>query len=81
VDAYFEDKPYLMTGWEGFSAIPYFHRPLRDYWRSFRRAGFQVDAFDEPTWSRRIPAELPAWRAEQANRIATSCAFLLSPSQ
>ncbi len=26
----------------------YFHRPLSTYWREFKRAGFQIENFDEP---------------------------------
>ena len=78
VDNYFATGSNLLDDWDGFSPVPYFHRPLRDYWHSFRAAGFAIDEFDEPTLNERGQRELPAWKARQAERIPLSCVFRLS---
>ena len=54
-----------------------FHRPLRDYWRAFREAGFLVDDFEEPSITDRGRRELPSWTADQALRVPFSCIFRL----
>lgn len=78
VDHYFREDVYLLDAWEGFTPVPFFHRPLRDYWRTFRATGFDVDDFDEPSLNDRGRAELPAWKAAQADRIPVACVFRLS---
>lgn len=77
VDHYFRSGPYLLDDWVGFSPIPYFHRPLREYWQAFKVAGFEVDEFDEPSISERGLAEFPPWKSRQAQRIPFSCVFRL----
>ena len=49
------DRPYFERGrrvdppWKHFtSEFLWFHRPLSDYWKAFRAAGFTVDDFEEP---------------------------------
>jgi SAM-dependent methyltransferase len=78
VDHYFREGAYLLDAWDGFTPVPYFHRPLRAYWRTFRATGFEVDNFDEPSLNERGQAELPAWRAAQVDRIPLACVFRLS---
>jgi ubiquinone/menaquinone biosynthesis C-methylase UbiE len=75
VDDYFQRSTYLIEDWSGFSAIPYYHRPLRDYWRAFERQGFDVVGFDEPTINERGRSELSPVRAEQDERVALCCVF------
>ncbi|MGH3601808.1 MAG: hypothetical protein ACRDQH_16275, partial [Pseudonocardiaceae bacterium] len=78
VDRYFCEETYLLGGWQGFSPVPYFHRPLREYWRTFRASGFTVTDFDEPTHNARGHAKLPAWQIRQAERVPPACVFLLT---
>jgi hypothetical protein len=78
VDHYFREGAYLLDAWDGFTPVPYFHRPLRAYWRTFRATGFEVDNFDEPSLNERGQAELPAWQAAQVDRIPLACVFRLS---
>lgn len=75
VDDYFRRSTYLIDDWSGFSAIPYYHRPLRDYWHAFKRQGFEVVGFDEPTINERGRCELSPVRAEQDQRVALCCVF------
>lgn len=74
-DGYFRRAAYLIEDWSGFSAIPYYHRPLRDYWRAFQRQGFDIVGFDEPTINERGRGKLPAARADQEERVALCCVF------
>ncbi|MGW5377268.1 class I SAM-dependent methyltransferase [Nocardia sp. NPDC003999] len=75
VDHYFRSGTYILEGWEGFTPVPYVHRPLKAYWRAIRDAGFTIDEFDEPSVNERGIAELPAWRVAQLERAAQSCVF------
>jgi SAM-dependent methyltransferase len=75
-DQYFQRAPYLME-WDGFAPVPYFHRPLRDYWQAFRKAGFDVCDFEEPSLNAKGRGELPAWQAEQLDRVPLACVFQL----
>lgn len=75
VDGYFRRSTYLIEDWSGFSAIPYYHRPLRDYWHAFAQHGFEVVGFDEPTINARGRSELSPVRAEQEQRVALCCVF------
>jgi SAM-dependent methyltransferase len=46
---YFESERCVDPPWNHFkSEFIWFHRPLSDYWRAFRAAGFDVVDFDEP---------------------------------
>lgn len=46
---YFEPGRRVDPPWKHFSSeFIWFHRPLSDYWKAFRAAGFSVDDFDEP---------------------------------
>ncbi len=78
VDHYLQAGAYLLDAWPGFSPVPYFHRPLSDYWHTFKSAGFIVEDFSEPGPGDRGRAELPARRIQQAERIPLSCIFQLS---
>ncbi|GIF77061.1 class I SAM-dependent methyltransferase [Asanoa siamensis] len=77
VDRYFTRDSYVMD-WDGFEPVPYLHRPLRDYWRAFRSAGFNVDEFDEPSLNDTGRAVLEPWQTAHADRIAPACVFKLS---
>ncbi len=80
VDDYFRRSAYLIEDWSGFDAIPYYHRPLRDYWRAFERQGFDVVGFDEPTINERGRGELSPGRADQDERVALCCVFKIRKS-
>jgi ubiquinone/menaquinone biosynthesis C-methylase UbiE len=75
VDDYFRTSAYLIENWSGFSAVPYYHRPLRDYWRAFERQGFDVVGFDEPTINQRGRHELSPAQTDQEERVALCCVF------
>jgi len=52
--SYFESRKCIDPPWAHFtSEFIWFHRPLSDYWKAFRAAGFVVVDFEEP----RITAE------------------------
>lgn len=76
VDNYFDSGPTLGQ-WGDFDPVLSFHRPLRDYWRTFNRTGFIVDDFEEPSITDRGRAELPPSRVRQSLRIPYSCIFRL----
>jgi ubiquinone/menaquinone biosynthesis C-methylase UbiE len=47
--SYFEQRKCLDPPWAHFTAeFIWFHRPLSDYWKAFRAAGFVVVDFEEP---------------------------------
>ncbi len=47
--SYFERKSCESPPWDHFrSEFLWFHRPLSDYWKAFKKAGFTVSEFDEP---------------------------------
>lgn len=47
---YFEARRVEDPPWKHFShPFIWHHRPLRQYWRAFRDAGFTVDDFEEPS--------------------------------
>ena len=46
---YFEPKKFVDLPWGHFrSNFIWFHRPLSDYWKAFRGAGFSIEEFEEP---------------------------------
>jgi SAM-dependent methyltransferase len=46
---YFEQRRCVDPPWGHFDfEFVWFHRPLSDYWKSFKSAGFVVDDFEEP---------------------------------
>ncbi|MCI0441048.1 MAG: methyltransferase domain-containing protein [Chloroflexi bacterium] len=75
-DRYFYTGP-LMEHFGNFDPILSFHRPLREYWRAFKQAGFVVDGFEEPSITERGRRELSPVRVEHALRIPYSCIFRL----
>lgn len=47
--SYFEPQKCVEPPWGHFTAdFIWFHRPLSDYWKAFKAAGFRVDDFEEP---------------------------------
>jgi len=47
---YFEPRKCVDPPWAHFTAeFIWFHRPLSDYWKAFRAAGFVVVDFEEPS--------------------------------
>ncbi len=47
--SYFERGRHVAPPWNHFkSEFIWFHRPLSDYWKAFRSAGFKVLEFEEP---------------------------------
>jgi len=48
--SYFEPKKCIDPPWAHFTAeFIWFHRPLSDYWKAFKAAGFVVVDFEEPS--------------------------------
>src|SRR5204863_9380600 len=46
---YFERHKVVDPPWAHFTSdFIWFHRPLSDYWKAFRSAGFSVEDFEEP---------------------------------
>jgi hypothetical protein len=46
---YFERHKIVEGPWAHFkSDFVWFHRPLSDYWKAFRAAGFEIVEFEEP---------------------------------
>ncbi|MEM7417136.1 MAG: class I SAM-dependent methyltransferase [Gemmatimonadota bacterium] len=46
---YFERRREMGPPWGHFTqSFPWYHRPLSDYWKAFRSAGFEVTDFEEP---------------------------------
>jgi len=74
VDGYFRRGPYE-SQWGGLKPVLSFHRPLRDYWREFRKAGFTVEDFEEPSITERGRRELPPSRVATSLRVPWSCVF------
>jgi len=76
---YFEPRRREDPPWGHFRRnFVWFHRPLSDYWKAFRRAGFAVEEFEEP---RLQPAQehlAPTDSALQKSKVrAYSVAFKL----
>jgi SAM-dependent methyltransferase len=81
VDQYFRRGAYVGV-WGNLDPVISFHRPLCDYWNSFRAAGFVVSGFDEPSLTERGRRELPPSQVANAQRIAYACVFgLLKPQR
>jgi SAM-dependent methyltransferase len=76
VDDYFHRGPYLAV-WDELDPVLSFHRPLRDYWRTFQEAGFRIEDFEEPSITDRGRRELPPSLAEGTLRVPWSCIFKL----
>jgi ubiquinone/menaquinone biosynthesis C-methylase UbiE len=50
--SYFEQQKRQDLPWKHFtSSFVWFHRPLSDYWKAFKEAGFEVLDFEEPRLS------------------------------
>jgi ubiquinone/menaquinone biosynthesis C-methylase UbiE len=46
---YFTRRKCIDPPWSHFTTdFIWFHRPLSDYWRAFKSAGFTIEEFDEP---------------------------------
>ena len=81
--SYFEQRQGVDPPWARFTAeFLWFHRPLSDYWKAFRAAGFVVVDFEEP----RMTADR-YHRAQTARQLTncqtrpTSVAFKLQKQQ
>ena len=77
VDNYFHRGPYYRSLSSTLEPFVSFHRPLRDYWDAFVRAGFNVDAFEEPRITDRGRRELPVSIVDNDLRKPDSCIFRL----
>lgn len=75
-DNYFHRGPYMGT-WGNLDPVLSFHRPLRDYWEAFSKAGFAVTGFDEPGLADRGRRELSLSRQMKSLRVPYSCIFRL----
>lgn len=75
--SYFEECEYEES-WGHFST-PFisYHRPLSAYWRTFRKAGFSIEEFDEPVVSWPPPPALDEREARRMRLVPWSVAFLL----
>ena len=76
VDNYFQRGPFYEQ-WGDLEPVLSFHRPIRDYWKAFAKAGFAVDTFEEPSITEHGRRELPVWRVDHSLRIPYSCLFRL----
>jgi hypothetical protein len=76
VDDHFHRGPFLAI-WGDLAPVLSFHRRLRDYWRTFQRAGFRIDDFEEPSITECGRAELPLSHVHSALRVPWSCIFKL----
>jgi len=76
VDDYFR-RGAVHAVWGDLDPVLSFHRPLRDYWRAFKQAGFTIDDFEEPSVTERGRAELPPSRMQTVLRVPWSCMFRL----
>jgi len=72
------DEIKKVDRWGPFdSDFIFFHRPISQYWKSFKQAGFTIEDFDEPVaQDPTVPGFKPEWRAEYRRR-PWSMAFLL----
>jgi ubiquinone/menaquinone biosynthesis C-methylase UbiE len=81
--SYFEQRRCVDPPWAHFTAeFLWFHRPLSDYWKAFRAAGFIVVDFEEP----RITADRyhlakTARQLKNCQTRPTSVAFKLQKQQ
>ena len=75
-DSYFYRGP-MVCQWGDLSPFISFHRPLGDYWKAFTKAGFVVDAFEEPCITERGRREIAVSRLDYTQRIPYSCIFRL----
>ena len=76
---YFKESQQVDPPWGHFTAeAPWFHRPLSDYWKAFRSAGFSIEDFEEPrvTEDRYHLAENPR-KLENSKTRPYSVAFRL----
>ncbi len=78
-----EDKNYfdenkITDRWGPFdSDFIYFNRPISQYWKSFKSAGFKIDDFDEPVAQNTdVPGFKEEWK-ESYRKQPWSLAFLL----
>jgi ubiquinone/menaquinone biosynthesis C-methylase UbiE len=69
--SYFEQRKCVDPPWAHFtSEFIWFHRPLSDYWKAFRAAGFVVVDFEEP----RITADrYPLAKTERQLKDCQTC--------
>jgi ubiquinone/menaquinone biosynthesis C-methylase UbiE len=80
---YFEQRKCIDPPWAHFtSEFIWFHRPLSDYWKAFKAAGFVVVDFEEP----RITADRyhlakTARQLKKSQTRPTSVAFKLQKQQ
>lgn len=80
---YFEHRKCVDPPWKHFtSEFIWFHRPLSDYWKAFKKAGFIVVDFEEPriTEARYHLAESPRSLRNSKTR-PYSVAFKLQKAQ
>jgi SAM-dependent methyltransferase len=72
------DEVKKVDRWGPFdSDFIFFHRPISQYWKSFKRASFIIEDFDEPVAEDpTVPGFKPEWRTEYRKK-PWSMAFLL----
>lgn len=76
--SYFKDRRLDDPPWDHFTTgFVWFHRPLRQYWRAFRDAGFTIDDFDEPSPRAPFPEGVDEARVERSLMYPASAAFRL----
>ncbi len=81
---YFQPRPCIDPPWKHFTShFVYFHRPLSDYWKAFRGAGFDVVDFEEPRIApgRHALAESPRQLANCQTRPYSVAFKLRKPGQ
>jgi ubiquinone/menaquinone biosynthesis C-methylase UbiE len=81
--SYFEPKKCIDPPWAHFTAeFIWFHRPLSDYWKAFRAAGFIVVDFEEPRITEdRYHLAKNARQLKNCQTRPTSVAFKLQKQQ
>ncbi len=80
---YFEQRKCVDPPWAHFTAeFIWFHRPLSDYWKAFRAAGFVVVDFEEPRMmAERYHRAKTARQLKNSQTRPTSVAFKLQKQQ
>jgi ubiquinone/menaquinone biosynthesis C-methylase UbiE len=80
-DRNYFDESKVVERWGPFdSDFIYFHRPISQYWRSFKRVGFQIEDFDEPiAQDPNVPGFKEEWK-KSYRKTPWSMAFLLRKS-
>lgn len=81
--SYFERQKRVDPPWAHFTSdFVWFHRPLSDYWKAFRRTGFDVVDFEEPRLEpeREHLVDDERWRLKARSRPYSVAFKLIKPA-